>query len=53
MEFTREELETLLQWATAADARGHLRGPALDLARRIARALGREFVAEMEMPLDI
>lgn len=51
MEFTREDLDTLLLWASAADARGSLRGPALDLAQRIARSLGREFVAEI--PLDL
>ena len=53
MEFTREELETLLQWASAADTRGNLRGPALDLAQRVARSLGREFMAETELPLDL
>lgn len=53
MDFTREELEAVLRWATAADARGGLRGPALDLAQRIARTLGQEFVAETELPLDL
>ncbi len=53
MDLTREELEAVLQWAAVADARGSLRGPALDLAQRIARSLGCEFVAETELPLDL